>query len=767
MEVLDYTYNDLYRLEVKSAKDIYGSWKKFRVRANTIRPEEYCSYECRTGGSLRVFNCDNSTLEDVVQENWEHARPVFFETNVYSFCLRLFKVKEGTEPRMMHQDKSVEDLFTGFWTSDGYVLNGNIDFLNQPGRFSFRFAFTSSDGSSHEECISFDVVSPKMDTKHDLNVLIKELKSEYDDLVFRYLTLTCQQFSLGKEVNNDLIWLSIFRNVVNSYVAAVRYILFAPHNKDFINTEFKKPDRIKKWSNQLSERFKEDESENAERAYASFYRVEQTESTNDTIENRFVKYSIDRICERLEKVVRKIKTQDASASEVSELEDSLKALDALRRNALFRGVGRFQGFRQESMVLQQRNGYAQVYRFWILLQNGLNLIHGETSVGVQPIWKLYVLWCFLKVKRLVADVLGLDLHNPADLAYVDDKSEKHFDPFNGGDLTGSVIYTNRDNGDRIEVGYQYSFSQKGSGIRSVTVEQKPDIVMHIHKKSGITLTYLFDAKYRVLGDDDSASDSVIDYPVEDTLNQMHRYRDAIYYSDGDNKGFAKEIVGGYILFPGRLNEKDYLSRIEAGEYDKLPYFLKSIEYVNIGAFPLLPNEGSGLLLRSFLERIIVGSDANAQIEDSIPQRGMYYSLEDEGVSVIVGCVKNDAHHDWILANMKYNLRLDKNRKGAVNLKSDYANAKYLVLYRQGDTHSDEIYRLTGDYDVMTSDELSGMGYPEPGGKMYLVLGIEDSAEEVLKSRGWDLSSDLIDTSEGSPRLIKYVNLLPPEWVENI
>lgn len=163
----------------------------------------------------------------------------------------------------------------------------------------------------------------------------------------------------------------------------------------------------------------------------------------------------------------------------------------------------------------------------------------------------------------------------------------------------------------------------------------------------------------------------------------------------------------------------------------------------------------------------VGSDANAQIEDSIPQRGMYYSLEDEGVSVIVGCVKNDAHHDWILANMKYNLRLDKNRKGAVNLKSDYANAKYLVLYRQGDTHSDEIYRLTGDYDVMTSDELSGMGYPEPGGKMYLVLGIEDSAEEVLKSRGWDLSSDLIDTSEGSPRLIKYVNLLPPEWVENI
>ena len=68
----------------------------------------------------------------------------------------------------------------------------------------------------------------------------------------------------------------------------------------------------------------------------------------------------------------------------------------------------FDDFRQQSMVLQQRSGYSQVYRYWIILQNGLDLIHGNTSVGIQPIWKLYELWCFLKVKQLVCNVLGID-----------------------------------------------------------------------------------------------------------------------------------------------------------------------------------------------------------------------------------------------------------------------------------------------------------------------------------------------------------------------
>ena len=49
MKVLDFKYGEFYHIQVKT-KDIVGSWKRFRVRAHTLRPEEYCIYEGRTGG---------------------------------------------------------------------------------------------------------------------------------------------------------------------------------------------------------------------------------------------------------------------------------------------------------------------------------------------------------------------------------------------------------------------------------------------------------------------------------------------------------------------------------------------------------------------------------------------------------------------------------------------------------------------------------------------------------------------------------------------
>ena len=118
-----------------------------------------------------------------------------------------------------------------------------------------------------------------------------------------------------------------------------------------------------------------------------------------------------------------------------------------------------------------------------MLQNGLALIDGDNAIGVQPVWKLYELWCFLEVKRMVEEVLGLDRHDPSDRDFISEDTTKAFDPFRGGDLTGSTTYTNKTNNDRIEIGYQYTFENKVKdlGIRSMTVDQKPDIVMHIHK----------------------------------------------------------------------------------------------------------------------------------------------------------------------------------------------------------------------------------------------------------------------------------------------
>ena len=654
MELLQYKYHDAYVIQASST-DIGLSWRKFKVRAKQLPPERYCNYVMASGGTLKVYNADSKAMEEVAEADWHEARPVFFEDHKYNLTLTFFDAAE--EPRIIHPNKEVEAMFNTVQTASGeYVISSSLDFLNQPGHFALEFAYKNTANEHIQHKIEFDVLSPKLDTKHDLDIIIQQIRAEYGDLVFRYLTLTFQQFEMGREANNELIWLSVFKQIVDSYVQAVRFIIHQPHNKMRQYEEYRRAERIKGWTPMLAERFSNDRLNDEEQALRKYYRTEQTEATLDTRENRFVKYTLQRITERLSLLMQRL-GDGTSDNEIENLKEKQKELEMLRRNSFFNSIGHFDGFRQQSMVLQQRSGYSQVYRYWIMLQNGLDLIQGDTSVGVQPIWRLYELWCFLKVKQLVCKVLGIDVHNKEHLEkYVHEDTQNAFDLFNGGTLSGHITYTNPQNGDLVEVGYQYSFDRKGDEheMRSATTEQKPDIVMHIHKNErNITLTYLYDAKYSVRGDDDATlGGNVQDEPKPETINAMHHYRDAIYYGKRGEQRFSKEIIGGYILFPGRMDEHRLLEQIQ-NHNEQLPYFLKSIEEVNIGAYPLLPNEESGLLLENHLRKVLLDESIIEQLEVSVPQRGLYYtdtqpkSVESKNVFTVT-VRKTDADYQTFL-----------------------------------------------------------------------------------------------------------------------
>ena len=625
MELLQYKYKDAYTFQVSST-DIETSWRKFKVRARQLPPEHYCSYGMHEEGVLKVWNADTHRLEEIEKSEWASARPVFFEDHKYTLSLTFFDAQE--EPRIIHPNKEVEQMFNCVHLATGeYLINSNIDFLNQPGHFALEFAYKNASGKHIRHKVEFDVLSPKLDTKHDLDIIIQQIRQEYGDLVFRYLTLTFQQFEMGREANNELIWLSVFKQIVDNYIQAVRFILHQPHNKVQELEEYRRAERIKEWNPMIAERFVNDRLNDEQKALHTYYRTQRVESTLDTRENRFVKQTLERITERLSLLVKRL-SEGTSENEIQLLKDKQSELEVLKHNSFFRGIGLFDGFRQQSMVLQQRSGYSQVYRYWIMLQNGLDLIQGDTSVGVQPIWKLYELWCFLKVKRLVCKVLGIDPQNKEHIQkYIHEDTLNAFDLFDGGSLSGNITYLNPQNEDLVEIGYQYSFNRKSreDDMRSATTEQKPDIVMHIHKhERDITLTYLYDAKYRVRGDGDEQVSTVVDEPVAETLDAMHHYRDAIYYGRKGEQRFSKEIIGGYIIFPGRMDEHKMLEEIRNGS-DEIPYYLRSIEEVNIGAYPLLPNDDSGVLLENHLRRVLLDESIIEQLQDSVPQRGLYYT----------------------------------------------------------------------------------------------------------------------------------------------
>jgi hypothetical protein len=172
---------------------------------------------------------------------------------------------------------------------------------------------------------------------------------------------------------------------------------------------------------------------------------------------------------------------------------------------------------------------------------------------------------------------------------------------------------------------------KSVGIKDLvvpTVPQKPDIVLQLTKsdlQEGMKLTYLFDAKYRIDGKDKKG----VDVPPEDAINQMHRYRDAIYYKDYQTDSLKKEVIGGYILFPGDGEPTDVA----------VSKFYQSIDKVNIGAFPLRPKDVHNRhLLEQFIEELIL-SKSHETISKVIPQKGALLKVPNR---VLVGLVSNSS-----------------------------------------------------------------------------------------------------------------------------
>ena len=626
MDVLVFECDD-YKLIVSTGSIDYA-WARFARRVKDSA-QSYCDYRSSKEGKLSLYMPYGEHIgmtmlnPDVKRTEWVNKHPVFFETCEYQFAVELKNIYDTSHermlPRVRHQIKSIGDAFKFYKNgSHSGILVGSIDFLNSPGKFDFVFEYRDKEGTLVKQSMEMYVASPKLDTKKDLQEIITLINEEYENYVFDYLTLTFSSFSLKKaERNNSIIWLSIFKNVVDSYFKNVKFIMSRPNNKPVRKTYTARPAKIRRWSQQEAERF-------ADRRYDAenyYYRYEVTENTTNTKENRFVKYSLRVLDKKFNEVFNEVSGlyKDMDESERNNLYEYKMMFKRMRSNVFFKKVGEFEGFRQESSILQQRTGYSQIYKSWLMLKNSLDLVEGKTDIGMKKIWELYEIWCFLIMKRLIAKVLCIDL---SDKERVIENKNEMLDTLVNSGMTHEVVFKAH-NGDLVKLEYQHTYNRRSKDeMKTTTTEQRPDIVVSIKKSDGFTLTYLYDAKYRVQDDvndselDEGVDIDIADYPLPDAINQMHRYRDAIYYAMKDDvRPRGKEIIGGYILFPGRT------------EGDKIEnrYFYQSIRKVNIGAFPLLPADSEHKdqivqcnLLEKHLREILLEESVMEHIKDSVP-----------------------------------------------------------------------------------------------------------------------------------------------------
>ena len=260
-----------YHVIVRS-EDLTYAWGRFKGRIdreNDPKPESgvpyeerYCRYASSDACRLSLYKY-SGLLSDNTEEylhSWEERWPVLFETSEYNIAIRFGKrvVDKGTAPKVLHVRKDIETAFfldTDYTGEDIMGMSGNVSFLNEPGVFKLEFEYQSK-GRIHHAWVTFEVVSPKLDTKHDYKSLLNDVNEEYNDVIFRYLATTYQQLTRGR-VRNDIVWMNIFEEIVDDYLKNIELILRRPHQRVRTYTSYAKVDRIKRWTPLLEDEYEE------------------------------------------------------------------------------------------------------------------------------------------------------------------------------------------------------------------------------------------------------------------------------------------------------------------------------------------------------------------------------------------------------------------------------------------------------------------------------------------------------------------------------
>jgi len=779
MEALRFEHQDGdYQVIVRS-EDLSYAWERFKGRIdhdNDPKPdstipyeERYCRYASKDTCKLYLYDYQASELKKTAEEGqqvWEEQRPVMFETCEYNIAIR-FKpelLDTKSTPKVLHVRKDIETAFFLDKDYNGKVvgLSGNVSFLNEPGVFKLEFEYQHG-GKTKRTWVTFEVVSPKLDTKHDYKSLLNDVNEEYNDVIFRYLATTYQQLTKGR-VKNDIVWMNIFEDIIDDYLKNIELILRRPHQNVRTYTAYAKVEKVKKWTPALEDEYAENKQ--SKRLDNHWFELKESDNTVNTRENRFVKHTLTHIGKRLTKILHEVLTNNRNDELSDEHRNRLlnykERIHKLEHNPFFRTIGRFEGMSQDSMVLQSRAGYQQVYKDWIKLRRGIDLYNGASNIGTLQIWEIYELWCFIKIKRMVKQLLHIEKENPAYEKLVSEPAGSLLNPFSNSRMEHVVTFNyptpdenddsdwaeqmRRHAGDIITLHYQHTFNRRNAdvfGVHTATTEQRPDIVLNITKEDGskILLTYLYDAKYRVISDKrldkDIEKEDIEemqelhggDYPPSDAINQMHRYRDAIYYGSELKDQASKEVIGGYILFPGRGDNETIAKR----------YYSNSVSSVNIGAFPLLPksksrkehfgheDEDSPQLYEHLKDILLEKSIGYEHVENAIPQRGLVYKLpmEGENAIILVGYCKPE---QWktVLKNKLYYTRAGF-ESGSLRLVPGFESCKFLVMHN----HQDKaIFKLTGQgARIVSGEDLQKKGF-SASKDYYLAFDLESSNPEI-------------------------------------
>lgn len=709
------------------------------------------------------FFFESEESDWVAEEEVEEWDAFFFENTDYPLHARSnrngVKLLSLTIGKERNEHVSAEDE----------IIFGSINYKNQVGRTDIKVLYEKE---GKEECLAFttEVLSYKMDYRTDMRNVIKDIEEEFAMLSYSFLKETYLTFRSSDKESTDLIWWQIFRECFDKITEATRLIINNPKRRLQTSVRYERAERMPFMPAELENEYEEFKNEPSH-----LYRMEEMYLSKDTIENRFLKYAILNISDRFKRVQKNILSilKADNLYVKSQIREMDEELTALVNDPFFRGIGAFRGFSQDSLVMKQAAGYRDVYEYWIILQCGYDLQEGVMQLEVKEISELYEIWCFIKVKNIVQHILRKKASAHVEGSKVEgelvqsliqgSKSEVVFIDNDHPEIQlASVMYNaTTDDEEHLNDESDVSDNTDIAETTSKTTEQRPDIVLRLSKtEDSMQYTYLFDAKYRIR-DTTIPTKGGVDVPPVDAINQLHRYRDAIYYTHSKDEKLKREVIGGYVLYPGNLDKEQFTGS----------YYQRSIDEVNIGAFPLKPGgqwnnlldqNGSfnELLLDPTSSEDVLYKQIETWIEDehatqtlletAIPQRGLQYTRTGKELGVALVMMENYDDKIKSFQNGKIAIPIKLTETG-MTLLEKASDISYVLFHTRKRDENKHFFKVEGNINIFSKDEAQNMDFylVQSTAKRYICVEVD--LENELDSSSLNPSKENIPYESNAER----------------
>lgn len=709
------------------------------------------------------FFFESEESDWVAEEEVEEWDAFFFENTDYPLHARSnrngVKLLSLTIGKERNEHVSAEDE----------IIFGSINYKNQVGRTDIKVLYEKE---GKEECLAFttEVLSYKMDYRTDMRNVIKDIEEEFAMLSYSFLKETYLTFRSSDKESTDLIWWQIFRECFDKITEATRLIIYNPKRRLQTSVRYERAERMPFMPAELENEYEEFKNEPSH-----LYRMEEMYLSKDTIENRFLKYAILNISDRFKRVQKNILSilKADNLYVKSQIREMDEELTALVNDPFFRGIGAFRGFSQDSLVMKQAAGYRDVYEYWIILQCGYDLQEGVMQLEVKEISELYEIWCFIKVKNIVQHILRKKASAHVEGSKVEgelvksliqgSKSEVVFIDNDHPEIQlASVMYNaTTDDEEHLNDESDVSDNTDIAETTSKTTEQRPDIVLRLSKtEDSMQYTYLFDAKYRIR-DTTIPTKGGVDVPPVDAINQLHRYRDAIYYTHSKDEKLKREVIGGYVLYPGNLDKEQFTGS----------YYQRSIDEVNIGAFPLKPGGQWNNLLNqngSFNELLLDPTSSEdvlykqietwiedehatqTLLETAIPQRGLQYTRTGKELGVALVMMENYDDKIKSFQNGKIAIPIKLTETG-MTLLEKASDISYVLFHTRKRDENKHFFKVEGNINIFSKDEAQNMDFylVQSTAKRYICVEVD--LENELDSSSLNPSKENIPYESNAER----------------